>query len=468
MKHRPSRAFACVRPLCTALLALLWLPALSAADDLDAARRESAVTRISAELNARYVFPDVAKQCAEHLGAELADGKFDELTDPQAFAEALTEALQSISKDKHMRVRVRLPERVEVEREDPAIAHLQAMDRMRRSNFGFEKVERLDGNVGYVDMRGFLPLEPARDTAAAAMAFLANSDAIIFDMRKNGGGSPATVQFICSYFFAERTHLNSLYFREGDVTQEFWTLPEIPGKRLPDVPLFVLTSNYTFSGAEEFTYNLLTRKRAMVVGETTGGGANPGGTVPIDETFQIFIPGGRAINPVTGTNWEGVGVEPHIAVPASEALERALVDARKAAEAHRESKTAARTAARTEVTRLLRDGTKLLDDGRAEEGTKVIHAALKYGSEAGVLEEQPINMLGYEHLQKGSVDASIAIFRFNTGAYPESSNVWDSLGEAYRAKGDLGAAIRNYEKSLELDPRNTNAARMIAEMKQEK
>ena len=156
------------------------------------------------------------------------------------------------------------------------------------------------------------------------MNFLANADAIIFDMRQNGGGHPGLIQYICSYLFDAPTHLNSLYWRQGDRTEEFWTLDDVPGPKMPDVPVFVLTSSYTFSGAEEFSYNLQTRERATLVGETTGGGANPGGRMPVNQRFGIFIPTGRAINPITGTNWEGIGVVPDIAVDADEAYDTAL------------------------------------------------------------------------------------------------------------------------------------------------
>ena len=146
------------------------------------------------------------------------------------------------------------------------------------------------------------------------------------------------VQYICSYFFGEKTHLNSLYWRKGDRTQEFWTLDELPSERMPDVPLFVLTSKYTFSGAEEFAYNFKTRKRATIVGESTGGGANPGGTIEINELFSINVPTGRAINPVTQTNWEGTGVTPDVKTIASNALNKAHLLAKSSAENHRKTK----------------------------------------------------------------------------------------------------------------------------------
>ncbi|MEE9394846.1 MAG: two-component regulator propeller domain-containing protein [Planctomycetota bacterium] len=307
-------------------------------ETLDAQTREAVVNRVGELLEEFYVFPKVAQQCKEYLQAQLAAGAFDKVVSPLAFAESLTKTLRSISHDKHMLVRVRPPARAQMQRDDPEAARLRRLDEMRRRNFGFERVEHLDGNIGYIDMRSFARADLGRETAAAAMAFVANCDAIIFDLRKNGGGFPNMVQFICSYFFGERTHLNSLYWREGDRTQEFWTLDEIPGKRMPDVPLFVLTSYRTFSGAEEFTYNLRTRRRATIIGETTGGGANPGRFVNIDERFGMVIPTGKAINPVTGTNWEGVGVKPHIAVSAGAALERALTEARVAAKAYAEAK----------------------------------------------------------------------------------------------------------------------------------
>jgi C-terminal processing protease CtpA/Prc len=152
------------------------------------------------------------------------------------------------------------------------------------------------------------------------MGFVAHTDALIFDLRQNGGGDPAMVTFIASYLFDKPTHLNDLYNRKEDSTQQFWTLSYVPGERLAKQPVFVLTSKRTFSGAEEFCYDLKNQKRATIVGETTGGGAHPVGGHPVADYFMVGVPFAKAINPITKTNWEGTGVEPDVKVSAADAL----------------------------------------------------------------------------------------------------------------------------------------------------
>jgi retinol-binding protein 3 len=200
---------------------------------------------------------------------------------------------------------------------------------MRRQNYGFEKIERLPGNIGYLDLRGFFPPDEGGATAVAAMNVLSNSDAVIVDLRQNGGGDPSMIQLITTYFFDEPTHLNDLHWRttSGERVDQFWTLPHVSGRRMPKVPLFVLTSKFTFSGGEEFANNLRALKRATLIGETTGGGANPGERFPLPAGFGVFIPGGRAVNPIDNSNWEGKGVEPHVKVKADDALATAKVAA---------------------------------------------------------------------------------------------------------------------------------------------
>ncbi|MEX2114665.1 MAG: S41 family peptidase, partial [Pirellulales bacterium] len=194
-----------------------------------------------------------------------------------------------------------------------------------------EKVERLEGNIGYIQLRGFHPAELGGKAAAEAMQAVADTDALIIDLCTNGGGAPSMVALVCSYLFGpEPVHLNDLYFRPDDRTHQWWTLPYLPGDRYVGKPVYVLTSERTFSAAEEFAYNLKNLKRATIVGETTGGGANPGGRKRLDDHFTMFLPSGRAINPITKTNWEGTGVTPDVAVPAELALKAAQLAALKA------------------------------------------------------------------------------------------------------------------------------------------
>ena len=191
-----------------------------------------------------------------------------------------------------------------------------------QSNYGFTRLEILPGNVGFVDLRAFNDVREAGDTAVAAMNFLANTDAIIIDLRYNGGGSPSMVQLLTSYFLEDATHLNSFYVRESDSYQQFWSSSHVQGPKLLQQPLYLLIGNRTFSAAEEFAYNLKNLKRATLVGQVTGGGAHPVQYHYFEAiNFGMTIPFGRAINPITHTNWEGTGIAPHIEVVSADALD---------------------------------------------------------------------------------------------------------------------------------------------------
>jgi C-terminal processing protease CtpA/Prc len=274
-------------------------------------------------LNDSYVFPDVAKKMETSIRERAEKKEYDQITSAKQFASALTKDLQAVSNDKHLRVRYShspIPERGQ-RREPTAEEREQRKRDMSWMNHGFTKVERLRGNIGYVEFSGFMDEELGADTVAAAMNFVTGTDALIIDLRSNGGGNPAMVALICSYLFGpEPVHLNDLYWREGDRTDQFWTKKEVAGKRYLNKDVYVLTSKRTFSGAEEFSYNLKNLKRATIIGETTGGGAHPGGMFRMHQNFGAFIPTGRAINPITKTNWEGTGVTPDVAVPADQAL----------------------------------------------------------------------------------------------------------------------------------------------------
>lgn len=293
---------------------------------LDSAERTRIVQALGKLLRDNYVFPDLANQTATALEAKAVNGTYNADTTPQSLADSLTRDLQELTHDKHLRVFPEGPgDHPPGAPDDAARAAFER--RGRHDNFGFVRVERLSGNVGYLDLRMFAPPKFAGSTAVAAMNFLSGTDAVIIDLRQNGGGDPDMIQLISTYFFRDSTHLNDLYWREGNRTQQFWTLPYVPGRMMPDVPLFVLTSSQTFSGAEEFANNMKMLKRGRIVGETTGGGANPGASFPLPANMGVFVPRGRAVNPISGKNWEGTGVEPDEKVPASDALDVAYSEA---------------------------------------------------------------------------------------------------------------------------------------------
>ena len=194
-----------------------------------------------------------------------------------------------------------------------------AREEAGRHGYGIDNMARLPGNVGYLELRGFGPTELVGDALSAAMTVLSGTDALILDLRRNGGGEPNTVAYLMSHFFAhgDERHLNDLYSRATDTTRQYWTSPAVATRYTK--PVYVLTSKRTFSGGEECAYDFQTQKRGVIVGESTGGGSNPGDMYPVGAGFAAFIPDGRAINPITKTNWEHVGVKPDIAVPAADA-----------------------------------------------------------------------------------------------------------------------------------------------------
>ncbi|MCF6299656.1 MAG: S41 family peptidase, partial [Proteobacteria bacterium] len=223
--------------------------------------RSNVVAAIGNQLNDNYVFPDVAKKMSQHISEQLKRGTYKNIKDPMEFANKLTQDLLSISNDKHIRVKFDpkgiAQQNQAVSDEDQEKLQQQNINGAKRRNFGFVELKIMDGNVGYLDLRGFGDTSYASETAIAAMNYLSNADAIIFDLRKNGGGSPNMIQLITSYLYeSEPVHLNNFYWRPQNLNTQTWTLPYVPGKRSPDTPVYVLTSSATFSAAEEFSYNL--------------------------------------------------------------------------------------------------------------------------------------------------------------------------------------------------------------------
>jgi retinol-binding protein 3 len=288
---------------------------------VDAAARARVIAGAILNLNEFYVSPETAKTMGDAVRTRQKKGEYDSVNDGDTFAKMLTDNFQEVSHDRHLRVDfspARIPERPAGPPDADAVA--QYRRDMEKMNCGFAKAEILPGNVGYLKFDMFADPEICGPTAVAAMNFLANVDAIIFDLRENGGGDPKMIALISTYLFSKPTHLNDLWERKSDTTSQYWTLPYVPGKLLDQKPAYVLTSKQTFSGAEEFSYNLKNLGRATIVGETTGGGAHPVSGHRIDDHFMIGVPFAKAINPISKTNWEGTGVEPDVKVNAADAL----------------------------------------------------------------------------------------------------------------------------------------------------
>ncbi len=310
------------RTLVAGLLALATLaPATHAqsAAPLDDAARDAVVSKAADALRNRYIFIDVGETAAAKIERQLAAGAYAKLNEPRAFAEQLTADLYAIAKDKHLRI---------MAPGGGAPINGPAPPPPPKSEGGVVRADRLPGNIGYIEVSGFPTPGAFKPAIEKAMAAVADTSALLIDNRRNGGGSPDSVAYLVSYFLdpAKPIKINEFVNRTPS-TKNFTTRAQMSVATpfsYRDKPLYVLTSARTFSGGEEFAYDIQAFKLGTLVGETTGGGANPGGASPIGSGFAIFLPNGRPINAVTGTNWEGVGVIPDIKTPVNDALKVAL------------------------------------------------------------------------------------------------------------------------------------------------
>ena len=289
--------------------------------------KKKIILKVASLIKDKYVFPDLATKLSETLVRNCELRRYQELGNLEDLVNALNEDMSHLTNDKHLSIRIETQMIMEMnsaaQGDDSAF-----QDMVRSNNYGFKESKMLENDIGYLNLDGFVNIEnfpEAVTIAEQTMDLFKDAKAIIFDLRENTGGHPNMIQFLTSYLFeGEPIHLNSFYWRETNSETETWTLSDIKGTRLPNTKVFALTSKTTFSAAEEFTYNLKNLKRATIIGEVTGGGAHPGEVQIINDDLAMFVPSGRAINPITKTNWEGVGVQPDIEVAADEALDVAV------------------------------------------------------------------------------------------------------------------------------------------------
>jgi hypothetical protein len=284
---------------------------------LDAAERQRVIDAAVAILKNHYIERDHAQKMADALLAHKQSGDDDAVTDGVAFAALLTRQMREVSPDRHVTLdysQAPLPQHPTGQTPEGLARYREAMN---QQNCTFERVEILPHNIGYLKLNSFPDVSVCQPTAAAAMASLNNVDAFIFDLRDNRGGEPSMVALLAAYLF---DHPEYLYNPRENTTEQSWTHSPVPGSRLADKPVYVLTSARTYSGAEQFSYDLKMLKRATLVGETTGGGAHSGVWHRIDDHFGMGIPETKAINPFSKTDWAEVGVEPDVKVNAADAL----------------------------------------------------------------------------------------------------------------------------------------------------
>lgn len=290
---------------------------------LNLTSRATIINTVCELLTANYVFPDAAIKMSESLKSNLKKGKYNKITDPVQLADALTTDVLAINKDGHLRLEynpaffTRQQDTVGEEQRE-----IQQQKRDLARNYGFKKTEILNGNIGYLELSGFYALSKrSKEAALTSLKFLSNTKAIIIDLRINGGGSPEMVRYLLGYFFDKETHINDFYNRQTNRITEIWTRPDTSQINFTKMPLYILACDKTASASEEFCYDLQNQHRATIVGNKTGGAAHP--TMELDATngIVLFNPYARAINPVTKTNWEGIGVKPEINATTEKALE---------------------------------------------------------------------------------------------------------------------------------------------------
>ena len=390
--------------------------------------RTETITMLSVMLK-DYVYPEVGLEVSNILTRNLNEGRYDDITDFNAFAQIVTNDLFELTRDKHLMIRfdpedvneIKNGENISAkEREDYFI---RQKENSGKRNHGFREVRILPGNIAFLRFDEFERAEFASKTAYAAMEFISNADAIIIDLRSNTGGWGSMVQLILSYFFDFQDEKKNIIFFEKKLPYkneviQYRNLPDLPGKRILETPLYILTSGNTYSAAEAFTDVLKNRNRAIIIGETTRGGAHSTrGPEILTDYYIVKMPISEVLNSQTKKNWEGTGIEPDIKTNRKFALDTALIKIY------------------TEV---------LLPEAN----------------------ENYLNNLGYSLLNEDMNNIAILVFKENIKRNPRSANCYDSLGEAYMKNGDIERAIKNYQKSLELNSNNNNAREQLDKLKQ--
>jgi len=291
----------------------------------DLTERNRQIGEIADKINEYYIFEDEANQLSKKLKSEIELKTFDNLTDKE-FAKSLSSYLTKNGNDLHFNVLYR-PNQEDGEKKVDEKEMLLKYDSINRQfNYGFEKIERLDGNIGYIEYTGFPEgNKSAQQILDATMNFVSNTNALIIDLRNNQGGDGKMVELFLSYFFDQKIKLNETYTRYNDKTTNSYTIKKVNGKKYLDKPVYILVNNKTISAAEALAYNLQQIKIAKIIGDKTYGAANPVKVFFIGKKYHLFIPISIEKNSITKTNWEHIGIDADIKISSEKAFIKAQI-----------------------------------------------------------------------------------------------------------------------------------------------
>lgn len=408
----------------TIIALLLFLPLLSFAQT-----KNDIIKTVQKLMLENYIFLDKAKETNQHLDSLSATNYFDSFTEPKDFAMALSKEMQKITNDKHLNIAPPRPPRAPRSNSDFKSRHLINLVRFRSGGFG--KIDLLDGNVGYVELKGFRREDISK--VDDVMNYLSTADAIIIDLRKNGGGSELGLYW-SSYFLKENTHLTGTYERRTDSKTELKTV-SVKGNERLSMPIFILTSNRTFSAAEAFAYDLQSRKRAIIIGEITGGGAHPVDFMRLPKGYGLIVPYAESINPITKSNWEGVGVIPDVKTTQEESFTKAKELAIVAAKNYREQP--------------FNELELILEKNEITEADEdKVYELFKLLLKRNHLEDFMINNMGYSYLENKNINAAYVIFKSNMEIFPKSPNAHDSYAEVLALRNNKKGALKHYKQAV--------------------
>jgi hypothetical protein len=432
----------------------------------DPSYRNGVLRKVADLVENNYVLADKAQGFADAFRTKCAGGAYDALTEPSAFAEKVNAALVAITGDKHLSFRVIV---ASAAGEEPAssLHHPVRYYLLRqKENTGFSELRWIEPRIGYLNLRRFYSYDQARPMALAAMSFLSDARALIVDVRENGGGSG---DWLSSYFLPYPTQLSGDYSRTTGTLTENWTIRDIGTAPRTEVPLFILIGPHTFSAAEGFAYDLKTRKRAILIGEPTKGGAHSVDLFGIDDTFEFYLSTMRSVSPVTGSNWEGTGVIPDIAVPADAALDAALAEARKAAEAFGRAEDERLKSAVERMEGYADEAARLYrGDAASVSADAALDAMLEIGRTAGLVSEFFVNVFAYNFQAPSDEGILLAVLERGVRLFPGSAEACERLGDAHLEKGHRELAAHWYEKAVALDPGLRNAVKRLQELREGK